>query len=213
VVRRTDLLEPLISAVEERIPSSRPGRSALLVGISGIDGSGKGTVTRRLANELVAAGRKVATIDLDSWHHPAAIRFSRDNPGEHFYRHAFRFGELLERLIDPLHQDGSVCLDEPLVDPVTDTWYRKPYDFEGVEVILFEGIFLFARQRRMRFDLSIWVHCPFDVALDRALTRNQEGRPLNDLREDYERIYTPAQRIHLEQDDPEAFADLIFLNG
>ena len=69
------------------------------------------------------------------------------------------------------------------------------------------------RDLRPRYDASLWVECPFETALERALRRNQEGKPEAQLRADYERIYFPAQRLHIAQDAPAAHADLVVANG
>src|SRR5262245_53944108 len=78
-----------------------PARS-VLVGVSGIDGSGKGYVTARLAEALGGRARRVAAINVDGWLNLPARRFSRERPGEHFYEHAIRFEEMFDQLVLPL---------------------------------------------------------------------------------------------------------------
>jgi uridine kinase len=75
-----------------------------------------------------------------------------------------------------------------------------------------QGIFLFKQAYRSLFDLAIWVDCTFATALARALQRAQEGLPLAETIAAYETIYFPAQRIHLDQDNPRGSADLILDN-
>ena len=185
---------------------------ATLAALSGIDGSGKGLIAGRIAAGLREAGLEVAPIALDPWHHPARIRFARDS-GAHFYSNAFRFDELFERLIEPLRRDRSIELEARLLDLPTDATYQYTYRFEHVNVILIEGIFLLRRDLRSRYDVTLWIDCPFEVALERALRRNQEATPAEQIRSDYERIYFPAQRLHLALDDPPTHADLVLENG
>src|SRR5262249_28451319 len=66
---------------------------AVLIGVSGIDASGKGVVAAGIASGLSARGLRVASLALDPWHQPAAVRFGGTDPGAHFYAHAFRWGE------------------------------------------------------------------------------------------------------------------------
>jgi hypothetical protein len=44
------------------------------------------------------------------------------------------------------------------------------------------------------------------------LVRNQEGRDVAALQNDYATIYHPAQRLHFRRDQPRAAADMIIEN-
>ena len=191
---------------------ARGRRRALLVAMSGIDGSGKTTLSARLAELLEDRGLRTARITLDPWHTPWAMRYNAADPGRHFYQHAFRFGELFERLIEPLRRRRSITLALPLIRLVDDAWVEHTFEFADIDVILLEGIFLLRRDLRRRYDLAFWVECSFETALTRALTRNQEGRSEARLREDYARIYFAAQQIHMARDAPERHADGILFN-
>jgi uridine kinase len=201
-----------LAAARRRAPGA-DGQAALLAAISGIDASGKGMICAQLAAGLEHAGFRVAPIALDPWHQPARVRFAEHDPAGHFFRHGFRFDELFERLIEPLRRDRAIALEARLVDPATDATRSHTYRFENVDVILLEGIFLLRRDLRARYDVSLWIDCPFDVALARALRRNQEGKPAEQLRADYERIYFPAQRLHFQLDGPAAHADFVLENA
>jgi uridine kinase len=206
---------PIVAEAAGRITRDalfcRPGR-ALLVAISGIDASGKGTLAAEIERAVRSNGVRVALIGLDPWHHPRSVRFSEHDPAEHFYTHAYRFDDLFSRLIDPLRARRSVDATALLLDLATDRSAEHRFELSDVDVVLLEGIFLFKRSIRARYDLSIWVECGFESALERALRRNQEGESRESLVRDYERIYFPAQRIHFERDDPRSFADIVLDN-
>lgn len=186
---------------------------ALLVAMSGIDGSGKSTLAAEAAELLEGRGLRTAPITLDPWHTPWPIRYNADDPGRHFYRHAFRFDELFDRLITPLRRRRSIRLTLDLLRLVDDAWVPHTYDFADVDVIVLEGIFLLRRELRRRYDLAFWVDCSFETALARALARNQEGQSEARLRDDYARIYFAAQRTHIARDTPAARADGVIRNG
>jgi uridine kinase len=188
------------------------GRRARLIGISGIDGSGKGYVSARLAEKLAGKGFRVALIAVDGWLNLPHVRFGGDDPGEHFYAHAFRFEEMFSRLIEPLVRDGRSHLIAEYAEE-TATCYRKHvYEFDDVDLILLEGIFLFKRENQPRYDFCLWIDCSFKTALERALSRSQEGLPPADTIAAYERIYFPAERVHFERDSPRDSADLVYVN-
>ena len=188
------------------------GRRARLIAISGIDGSGKGYVSARLAEKLAEKGSRVALIAADGWLNLPHVRFGGHDQGEHFYSHAFRFEEMFSRLIEPLARDGKSHLIAEYAEE-TATCYRKHvYEFDDVDLILLEGIFLFKWEHQGRYDFRLWIDCSFQTALERALRRSQEGLPPAATIAAYERIYFPAERVHFERDCPRDSADLVYVN-
>ena len=180
-----------------------------LVAISGIDGSGKSTIADEVAAVLTAEGRRVALVRLDDWRTPARVRFIADDPAPHFLDHAYRFDDLFTQLVDPLVRDGSLHLVVDSYPAGADEPVRRLVSHDQVDLVVVEGIFLLERGVRERFDRTYWIDCPAEVALGRALGRNQEGRPPDQLRHDYETIYQPAQQLHLERAAPLANADVV----
>jgi uridine kinase len=192
----------------------RDRHRALLVGMSGVDGSGKTQCAAEFADALRRAGLRVAVIGVDPWQAPQAVRLATvDEPAAHFYRHAIRFDDLFARVVEPLVALRSLQLDTVGIRTDVDAWEPLVYDFDDIDVVLVEGIFLFRRDLAARFDLRIWVHCPIATALRRALGRNSERRPVGELRRDYARVYHAAQRVHFALDAPEACADFVLDNS
>ena len=204
-------LESLADAVVKSV--ERPGRGgALLVGVSGIDASGKGHVAERLYAQLCARGLRTALINADAWLNLPRVRFSESSPALHFYENALQLDELFERLLLPLKEGRSIRLAAELTQETAEDHHRHTYEFDNIDVILVEGIFLFKPRFTRHFDLKIWVDCGFATALQRAVARSQEGLEPADTVRAYEAIYFPAQLIHLERDHPRSAADFVFLN-
>jgi len=191
-----------------RVPATR----ALLVGISGIDGSGKGFITEKLADALRTKSLNVALISADDWLNLPHVSINRDNYAEHFYEHAIRFDEMFERLIVPLRQNREINITADCADAKATTYREQCYDFRNIEIILLEGIFLFKPAYRRQFDLGVWIDCSFKCALERAIERGQEGLPPAETIKAFQTIYFPAQRIHLARDNPREAADIVFMN-
>lgn len=187
------------------------GRS-LLVGISGIDGSGKGYLAAQLARALGERAQRAANINIDGWLNLPARRFSQVQPGEHFYEHAIRFAEMFDQLVLPLKARRTHEVVADFAEETATAYRPHTYRFENVDVILLEGIFLYKRAHRRHFDLALWLDCSFETALERALRRGQEGLPPAATIRAYETIYFPAQHIHFARDEPRAGADLIVPN-
>jgi uridine kinase len=206
---------PEINPIIERILAIRQEASSdrsVLVALSGIDASGKGFCSRLIVEALGERGVKAVGIGLDPWYNLPSIRFGQDRPGEHFYQNGFRFDELFDQLVLPLKQDRSVDLDARHVAEQATDYEPFRYEFESVDVIVLEGIFLFQPRFRIHYDLAVWVDCTDQTAIERAIRRGQEGLPPAETVHAFETIYFPAERVHLERDDPKASADLILIN-
>lgn len=190
-----------------------PQCNAMVVAISGIDGSGKSTVAKHLAERLNENCISSALIGLDAWHNPPEKRFAMKNPAGHFYRHAFRFNELFDLVVNPLRLNRTLQVSVELTKMPENESYLHRYDFRNVDVILLEGISLLKRELKERYDLALWIECSFEEALRRAILRNQEGLSREEIIGEYERIYFPAQRIHLLRDNPTLNVDGIVDNN
>jgi uridine kinase len=201
----------VVEAIARKRDAVVPNRG-VLVGISGIDASGKGFVTAKLADALRAKLLNVALISADDWLNLPHVSINRDNYAEHFYDHAIRFDEMFERLIVPLKYHREINITADCADAKATTYRERRYDFRNIDIVLLEGIFLFKRGYRHQFDLSVWIDCSFECALERAIERGQEGLPPTETSEAFETIYFPAQRIHLARDEPREAADCIVTN-
>lgn len=203
--------ERAVSSIVSARDAIAAGRS-LVIGVSGIDGAGKGHFTANLVERLGGHGLHAVGINVNGWLNPPHVRFSRDNRAEHFYERAIRFDEMFEQLILPLKAKRSHQVVADFAEETASAYRKHTYAFDNVDVIAVEGIYLLKRRHRRNLDLSIWVECSFQTALERALARGQEGLPAVETIHAYESIYFPAQRIHLARDDPRAAADLIVIN-
>lgn len=183
--RRTSSVDELADACAA-LASARAGGAAPVVGVSGIDGAGKSWLCARLRAELTTRGVRVAPVRIDDWRTAPAERFAGPDWGRRFYERSYRWDEMRAGALEPARR--------------------------GADLVLFDGIFAVTNERRGWFDLTVWVECSFETALERALHRNQEGLPPDALREEYERVYWPAQRLHMERDRPGDHADWVFEN-
>jgi len=204
-------LDELTAGVRRRCAATIGG-PAVLVGVSGIDGAGKGYLAGRLHARLAQAGLRVATLNVDGWLNLPAVRFSPVRPGEHFYHHALRLDAMFAELVLPLRRSRGIRLVAPHAEETATAYRERLYEYRDVDVVLVEGIFIFKRAYRSHFDLAVWIDCTLETALDRALVRAQECLPPAETRRAYETIYFPAQRLHLELDDPRGGADAIIPN-
>jgi len=197
-------------AVRNRAPRARPG--AVLVALSGIDGSGKSSLASPLATEIERLGLRVAVIGIDPWQNPQSVRFGGSRPGEHFYAHAIRFEALFDQVVRPLAANRSLHLVTSGIRTDRDVYEPLDYHYDDVDAVLLEGIFLLQARYDAAYDVRVWVECSFASALERAIARNAEARSEQQLREDYARIYHAAQLHHFRIDEPRRRAGFVIPN-
>ena len=207
MLKQLDLLASKIVATR----AEKSAEQAILVGISGIDAGGKGFITAKIAKRLQESGSRVATINADDWLNLPEVCLSQHKPAEHFYEHAIRFDEMFDQLIIPLKENRAVSFVADCADAKGNR-RKHSYEFRRIDIVLLEGIFLLKRAYREHFDLTAWVECPFDIALERAIERGQEGLPPAETIRAFTTIYFPAQRIHFDRDNPQTAADFIIQN-
>jgi len=204
-------LEEVIRKIIER-RANVPETRSLLVGVSGIDGCGKGYLAAQLQAHLALHGFIPAILNVDGWLNLPDKRFDQEAPAVNFYENAVRLDQFFSQLVLPLTEQRSIHLVADFVEETASDYRRHTYDYSDVSVLLVEGIFLFKPQYRKYFDLAIWIDCSFPTALARAINRAQEGLSPAETIAAYDTIYFPAQRIHLARDKPRENADLVFEN-
>jgi uridine kinase len=214
ISRKIQPMPDLFQTIERILHKRRevPLERSLLVGVTGIDGSGKGYLTAQIVDQLLKRGVRTASISVDGWLNLPSKRFNPQNPAEHFYEHAIRFEEMFEQLIEPLIRTRSHHLVADFSEEKATQYRKHTYQFENLDAVVLEGIFLLKPEHRRHFDLSFWVECTFETALERALERRQEGQSIPDTIQAYQTIYFPAQRIHLARDNPKAAGDFVLIN-
>jgi len=165
---------PTLQTVVDKILDARssiPSQRSVLTAITGIDGCGKGYVTARIVDALHSKGVRAVAINIDGWLNLPNRRFDASNPAEHFYLHAIRFEEMFAQLILPLRDHRSLRIVADYAEETATEYQRHVYEFEDVDVIALEGIYLLKRAYQAHYDLSIWIECSFDTALERAKSR------------------------------------------
>ncbi len=197
-----------IAAVRASVPRER----AALVAVSGIDGCGKGYVAARIVDGLTARGLRPAALNVDGWLRLPAERFDRANPAEHFYLHALRLDDMFAQLVLPLRDRRSIRVEMDFAEETATAYRRHVYDLCDVDVVVLEGIYLLKRAYRPLYDLSLWIECSFETALERAVARAQEGLPPDETILAYRTIYFPAQEIHFARDAPRDGASTVISN-
>ena len=182
-----------------------------VIGITGIDASGKTRFAQAFASFLEACGNPVQVVSLDDFHKPRRARFS-DDPVDSYYNNAFNLVALIKSVLSPLRECGELSADITLLDLHTDDYsVRKHFAINRKTIVLLEGVFLFRRELAPFLDLKVFLSVSFEESLRRAAARDVHLFGPQILKRYHER-YHPAQRRYLAEYPPDRTSDFIVDN-
>ena len=200
------------TAATSQQPARSPAatRRTHTIGIAGGSGSGKSTVARNVASALGTTS--VAFIDMDAYYNNYAHlppderrRMNWDHPD------AFDW-ELLVAQLGQLAAGEPI--DKPIYDFVTHTRRAETTTVHPADVIVIDGILLFADERvRDLCDVKVFVDADPDIRLIRRIRRDmtKRARPLDEILDQY---VTTVQPMHLQFVEPsKRYADVIVPRG
>jgi phosphoglycolate phosphatase-like HAD superfamily hydrolase/uridine kinase len=202
--RRLPIFEKITTEIERKKPSDRP----FVIGIDGIDCSGKTTFAAALQEFLNSKDYQTQLIHLDDFHNPKAIRYAGENQAENYFNKSFNIETIVQKLLMPLRQKGKHTATLKLLDLRTDKYQTtKKFSFNHQTIVLFEGVFLFRQELALHIDYKIFLDIPLELSKERAATRDSEAINIK-----YDIKYLPAQRRYLREYLPTEIADIIINN-
>jgi len=185
---------------------SRP----LTIGVVGGTGSGKTTVARSIYDAL--SGVDAVLVDQDAYYRDLAHLPLEERKRVNFDHPDAFDTDLMVEQIRSLQRHEAI--EKPTYDYVAHTRAAATVRVEPRDVILVEGILLFADSRlRELFDIKIFVDVEGDVRFIRRLLRDvaERGRTLENVVQQY---LTTVRPMHLEFVEPtKRYADIIIPEG
>src|SRR6185312_2061351 len=130
-------IDELVRKILER-RANIPDARSLLVGVSGIDGCGKGYLAGQLQAHLALHGVIPAILNVDGWLNLPQKRFDQRAPAVNFYENAVRLDQFFTQLVLPLKDRRSVHLVADFVEETASDYRKHTYDYQDVSVILVE---------------------------------------------------------------------------
>ncbi|MCA9581850.1 MAG: uridine kinase [Myxococcales bacterium] len=182
----------------------------LLIGIAGGTGSGKTTISQRIASALPP--HLVTTLQHDSYYRDRQDISFEERSMLNFDHPEALETELLVRHLRALKQGKPV--DVPIYDFQTHSRRKDTTRATATPVIIVEGILVFADiALRSLFDIKIFVDTDADIRVFRRIRRDMEqrGRTFSSVRDQY---YGTVRPMHLEYVEPsKRWADMIIPEG
>lgn len=208
----TAACDKTLDQIERKIRGELPLKRNMIVGISGVDGAGKSTLSAALCQRLQVMGIAHHLIEIDDFLHPRSVRNANPNQTVGYYCDTFAFKKIFDQLLIPLSQCPSHRVEFQLVDWPSDETKSKVYDIHGPAVIVVEGVFLFKLHYAEVFNLRLWLDISFEDALERVLQRSRDQnyyRSPDAITDRYLERFYAGQRLHLERDDPKGQAHIV----
>ena len=203
--------ETLFSIIANKL-DEQPLPRARIVGINGVDTSGKTCFARDLAGFLRGRGYDVALIYGDDFHNPRAIRSQDADMVRGYINHAFNLPLLERELLAPTRRGEAIDKTLTLLDLDADTPTNvRHYIIRRNTIVLVEGVLLYRPPIDAYFDLRIFLHVPFEEVLRRAAARDVP-RYGPDYLERYKIRYIPAQQWYLKTYHPYERSDFVIDN-
>ena len=194
--------------VADALPEPSSLGHHVLVGIDGVDGSGKTTFADELAQTLEESGSRSIRISLDDFHHPRAIRhrLGRDSP-EGFWLDSYDYAAFVDRVVRPLRGGGDGWYRTASHDLESDQ-YVDPSPVEAGHpcVVLVDGLFLQRSELRAAWDAVVFLDVDFAVSVGR-MARRDGSDP--DPAAASNRRYVEGQRSYFREWDPKGRADIL----
>lgn len=204
---------PIFEKILEEIKKRKQKDRAFVVGITGIDTSGKTKFAEVFEKFLISRNHRIQVINLDNFHNPKKIRYSGENQADNYYNKSFDIKTIVEKLLIPIHQKGSFSKRLTLLDLHTDKYeIKKEFSFDQNTIVLFEGVFLFRKELSPYIDYKIFIEVPFEESKNRARVRDVPIYGEAVLRK-YDDKYLPAQKKYLDECPPSKVADMIIDNS
>ena len=183
-----------------------------LLGISGVDTSGKTEFCAGLARYLKSVGLPCAVLHLDDFHNPAALRRKGENEISAYFDNAFDLQKLESEVLRPLKTHENLHRTVRCLTPDTDKYDREiTLDIEETELVLLEGVLLFRPPIDEYLDARIWLEISFNEVLRRARLRDVPKYGEAFL-ERYKSKYIPIQEKFIREYDPKGKSDAVIDN-
>ncbi len=190
----------------------RSGKQCRLIGIDGIELVGKSYFSRNLASFLAIYGMRTSVVRLSDFKSPIEVTYKGEDEVEAFYFHAFNYNKLLQELILPFLENGSV---DVVLTSFGDESNRygtdMHYKIEPGGIIILEGELMLREPLIDYFDCMIFLYMDEQEAMHRALVRDLFlGEETKEAEFKSKRI--PAQKMYMSRHLPTELSDFAIDN-
>ncbi len=196
--------------IAEQIKNMHNPNHTLVVGIDGLGGAGKSTVSQEISKLLETDGCNVAILHIDDFIQPRAVRYNDEHPEwECYYVLQWRYDYLLREILTPIRSGMAFDGDIELYDKDNDTYCLTPTSIPVGSIVIIEGVFLQRKELSGIFDYMIYIDIPESTRLERVLERDGYIGDREQIKAKYDNRYFPAERHYITSCAPRENADYV----
>ena len=200
--------------IAEQIKKLHNPNRTVIVGIDGLGGAGKSTVSEELYRLLSEENYRVTILHIDDFIHPKAVRYNDSYAEwECYYNLQWRYDYLINEVIMPIKRGGDFNSKIELYDKDNDTYYLSETDIPSGSIVIIEGIFLQREGLRDAFDFMMYIDISEEVRLERVLERDGYIGDKEQIKAKYNNRYFPAERHYVKICSPYDKADCVVRSG
>lgn len=196
--------------IAEKIKNLHNPNRTFIVGIDGLGGAGKSTISEELYELLSEENYNVALLHIDDFIHPRAVRYN-DNYAEWecYYNIQWRYDYLINEIINPIRNGTEFDTMVELYDKDNDTYFLSEVNIPVGSIVIIEGVFLQRQELKDAFDYMIYIDIPEEVRFNRVLERDRYIGDKEQIKAKYDNRYFPAEHHYIELCSPSENADYI----
>ena len=196
-----EIIEPLMQLLADK--------DIVILGIDGLGGAGKSTISESVAQELENKGICPVLLHIDDFIHTKQIRYNDAyEQWQCYYDLQWRYDHFIETL-NKLRSAPQQSVQIELYDKDDDCYFSKEHTVSGKTVVIVEGIFLQRKELAGQFDYMVYIDIPEQVRLERVLKRDTYIGNEQQIIDKYEIRYFPAERRYFSEYSPDKSADYV----
>ncbi len=188
-------------------------KNARVLGIDGIEFSGRKVFTAKLARYFELLGKEYDVIELEDYHRVVEAAYKGEDPVESYYFNGFNTEKLITEVLKPFKREGTIdkvvyCLDSSNDSFVNERHYKLSE--EGVMILI--GTMMYREPLMRYFDVTVYIRVDYREAEHRASLMDT---PLygEDPVEVYRTKHIPAQKMYVSRHDPTDKRDFVIDNS
>ena len=187
-------------------------RGKKVIGINGVDTSGKTIFAHNYSRYLNSIGIKNTILHIDDFHNPSNVRYRGEDEIQAYYHNAFNYYQIINEILIPLKSNGYIDKDILCLNLDTDKYEnRVHYDIDSETILLIEGVLLFREPMLEYLEGKIFLHIDFEEVISRATFRDVPKYGVEFLQK-YKNKYIPIQKLYLSEHNPEQKSDIVIDN-
>lgn len=187
----------------------------ILIAINGIEGTGKTVFAEKFTKYLKSNKTEAIQVSIDGFHFNKNHRYKQGrDSAKGYYEDSYDELVFVEKVLKS-SQEEIPKYTIATHDLETDEYLNlQPIIIKNNTVLITDGAYLFKPKYRNYWDLKIYLHTSFEIAMSRGIERDKNSLGGFDLtKEKYEQRYHKSSKIYLIENEPEKIADIIIDNS